>query len=102
MQLRHALGDKVGVAQSLAGMASIARALGQPGRAARWLGTAEAVHEAVGHGLHPAERAELDRDASALRAQLGEAAFLEARERGRAAAVDAAMDEAHAMQSDRR
>lgn len=98
LEARRALGDKAGIAQSLLAMASLAGALGQATQAARLIGAAEALQDAIGLEMHPVERAEHGRDQALLREQLGEAAFLEHRGRGRASALDTAIAEALAIE----
>ena len=72
LELRQALGDQIGIGLSLMAMANIAGMSGLAERAARWLGTAEAIFDAAGHVMHPAERAQIDDTAQELRARLGD------------------------------
>jgi predicted ATPase/class 3 adenylate cyclase len=73
--LRRELGDKHGLAECLEGLAGVAVAQQQLARAARLLGAAAALREQTGAPLSPRERVRYDRDVSAMRAGLDEAAF---------------------------
>ena len=75
LTLCRELGDKHGLAECLEGLAGVAVAQQQLERAARLLGAAAALREATGAPLSPCERVRYDRDVSAVRAGLGEAAF---------------------------
>ncbi len=55
----------------------------QPGRAARLFSAAEALLDAIGAHLEPADRVEFDRNVTAARAQLDEVAFAAAWAEGR-------------------
>jgi predicted ATPase/class 3 adenylate cyclase len=68
-------GDKHGLAEGLEGLAGIAVAQQQLERAARLLSAAAALREVTGAPLSPCEHVRYDRDVSAVRAGLGEAAF---------------------------
>jgi non-specific serine/threonine protein kinase len=87
------VGDKVGIAGSLRGLASIASLSGVYDRAARLYGAAEAVREAI---AAPAPRHHsLSEQAMAnARSALGEAAFMAAWNRGRALSLTDAVAEA--------
>jgi predicted ATPase/class 3 adenylate cyclase len=86
------LGDQRGIALALDGLAALAAAhQGQPERAARLSGAAEALREAVGAPLSPHERAEYHRHVAATRAALGEEAFAAAWEAGRALSLEQAV-----------
>jgi predicted ATPase/DNA-binding CsgD family transcriptional regulator len=77
------IGEVRGVTGALAGMAGVALAAGQPARAGSWLGAAAAGCEALGFaylGWH----GQYLRVLAATRAGLGEAAFAQAAEAGRA------------------
>jgi hypothetical protein len=75
LALRRELGDKHGLAESLEGLAGMAVAQQQLERAARLLGAAAALREAIGAPLSPRERVRYDRDVSTVHAGLDEAAF---------------------------
>jgi hypothetical protein len=78
------LGHRFGIAQNLEGLAAVAVAQGQPERAARLIGAAEALREVIGAPLPPADRAEHDRSVAAGRTARGEEAFAAAWAEGRA------------------
>ena len=84
LALRRELGDKHGLAECLEGLAGVAGAQQQLERAARLLGSAETLREVTGAPLSPRERVWYDRDLSAVRAGLGEAAFAAAWATGKA------------------
>ena len=91
LPLQRALGDIRGVAASLEGLAAVAGAEARPARAARLLGAAGQLREAIGAPLPPDRHAEYERTVTAARALLGEEAFAAAFEEGRALSVDAAV-----------
>ena len=84
---RRALGSRLGIAESLEALALVEAPAG-PERAARLLGAAGALREAIGAPLPPAERAQQERAAAGARAGLGEAAFTAAMVVGRALPLD--------------
>jgi DNA-binding NarL/FixJ family response regulator len=86
------------VALGLAGVAGVAAAGGQPGRAARLLGAADALLTAAGIRRDPLRQYEYDRYAAAARAQLDQQAYTVALAEGRAMTLDAAL--AYALESD--
>ena len=100
LTLRKELGAKRGIAESIEGLAGVAGEQEQPDRAARLFGVAEGIREAIGAPLPPVERADYDRSVSAVRAQLGEAAFASVWAEGRAMALEQAiaygLEETHA------
>jgi predicted ATPase/class 3 adenylate cyclase len=67
----------------LEGLADVAVAQGEFTWAARFLGTAEALREALGTPLPPVDRTAYERSVAAIRAQLGEQAFAAAWAEGR-------------------
>jgi hypothetical protein len=75
-------------------LAAVAVAQAQRERAARLFGTAEELRAAMGALLPPAERAEHDRAAAAIRTALGAAAFAAAWAEGRAMSLDEAVADA--------
>ena len=86
MTLSEQLRDRATVAYCLGGLAVVSNARGDAKRCARLIGTAEGLHEAVGVPLYvyyEPRRSLYERTVAALRFQLGEAHFEEARERGR-------------------
>ncbi len=101
LRLFKDIGDKKGIAECLMGVAGVIDAQGQPRRAARLFGAAEAVRESVGAILWPANRIEYHRTLAALRAQLDEDALAAAWAEGRAMtagaweqAIEAVLEEA--------
>lgn len=80
LRMRKMQGNKPGVAACLEGLARVA---GLPERAARLLGSAAALRESTGASLSPSDRADYDRQLSALKIILGEAAFSGAWNQGR-------------------
>jgi hypothetical protein len=74
----------------LAGLASVAR---NPECAARLFGVVDALLDAAGLPLSPADRADYDRNVAAVRFEMSEETFATARAEGWAMAADAA-DEA--------
>jgi predicted ATPase/class 3 adenylate cyclase len=88
LTLCRELGDKHGLAECLEGLAGVAMAQRHLEYAARLLGAAAVWREAIGAPLSPRERASYDRDMSAVRAGLGEAAFATAWATGQAAPLD--------------
>jgi hypothetical protein len=69
----------------------VAVAQAQSERAARLFGAAEALREAIGTPLPPADRAEHDRSVAAVRTALGEEAFAAAWAEGRALTLEHAV-----------
>jgi hypothetical protein len=67
------LGDTVGSADCLAGLAGVAAAQNQPARALRLWGAAEAMREAIGARLPPMDRAVYEPLLQIARSQLGSA-----------------------------
>ena len=88
LALYRELGNKHGLAECLEGLAGVAVAQRQLERAARLLGAAETLRQATGAPLSPGERARYDRDMSAVRAGLGEAAFAAAWATGKATPLE--------------
>jgi hypothetical protein len=77
--------------KDLEGLAALAVALAQPERAARLFGAAEALREAMGTPLPPAERGAHDRSVAAVRATMGDAAFAVAWAAGRVMSLEEAV-----------
>jgi non-specific serine/threonine protein kinase len=104
--LSQEAGNRWYLAESLEALADAA-GTGDAARAARLLGAAAALREAIGAPVPPADRARHQRDLDALRANLGETAFAAAWASGRAltpgeVAAEAAAVEAAAVEgSDR-
>jgi non-specific serine/threonine protein kinase len=92
----RAVGAKEGLVDWLALVASLAAAVGQPGRAARWFGAVEAQAEVLGFDFPLPERARFVRIADDVRSALGDAAVA-AWAAGRALSLERATAEAAAM-----
>ena len=79
-------GNRQGIAECLAGLAAVAQ---PPDRAAQLFGATEALLEAAGIPLSPADRADWERQCTVLRERLGESAVAAAWAEGRALAAGA-------------
>jgi hypothetical protein len=77
------VGDKQYIAFCLEGLAGLFVAQGEPVRAVRLWGAADALREAMGTLIPPVYRANYERSLAAARAQLGEKAFAAAWAEGR-------------------
>jgi hypothetical protein len=75
------------MAKSLEGLAGVLAAQGQPDRAARLFGAAEALREAITTPLPPTDHVGYERSVAATRAALGKADFAAAWAEGRAMAM---------------
>jgi predicted ATPase/DNA-binding SARP family transcriptional activator len=84
------IGDRRGVAGFLWLMAADAIAQGRSVRAARLLGAAESLHQAVGSAPSPSWRAKYERNVAAVRTALGEEAFAAAWAVGRQMSMEQA------------
>jgi predicted ATPase/class 3 adenylate cyclase len=89
LKLFQELGNKIGVAWCLAGIAGVASATGQPQRAARLWGAAQAINRTVGGRPAPGTRASYDQ--TAARAQLDAESFAAAWTEGQAMTQEAAI-----------
>ncbi len=87
IRLRERTGDTQGLVYCLLGLAGVANRRQQPARAARLFGAAVAVMDAIGVVMVPAVKVLYDREASDVRAKLGDAAFDEELAAGRAMAT---------------
>jgi predicted ATPase/class 3 adenylate cyclase len=90
LALQRELGNKQGIAECLAGLAGLAAATEEHERAARLFGAADALLDAIGAPLSPADRAERDRDLALACGHLGETQFGAAWTAGRALSPDQA------------
>jgi tetratricopeptide (TPR) repeat protein len=86
------LGRRPAIANQLESFAFIARASGQPERAAQLLGAAEAIREAVHVDMSPWERDEYEREVAALREALPADQLSAEWAAGRALDLDAAVN----------
>jgi predicted ATPase/DNA-binding SARP family transcriptional activator len=80
-----------GIAKSLLRLASLATMRGRARRAAGLFGAAEALREALGAPLPPAEQGDYERDLAAVHAALGVEAFTSAWAEGRALTLEQAV-----------
>ena len=88
LELHGELRDRWRMSSVLEDLAAIALALGQARSAARLLGAAEAIRDAIGTVIAPCERPQHLQTAAAARAALGEEAFAAARQQGMLATMD--------------
>ena len=91
LNLLQDIGDRKGMAECLMGLAGLASVQNDPQRAARLFGAAEALREALGATLWPANRLEYERNLASLRAQLDEDALAHAWAEGRQMALTEAI-----------
>ena len=97
LTLARQAGEKEVIADALIGFAALAAAQEQAERAARLFGAVERLYETMNLILLPVIRAEYDRNVSAARAQMNEAAFATAWANGRAMTLDQAIAAALAL-----
>ena len=88
LELHGELRDRWRMSSVLEDLAAIALALGQARSAARLLGAAEGIREAIGTVIAPCERPQHLQTTAAVRTALGEEAFAAARQEGMAATMD--------------
>jgi predicted ATPase/Tfp pilus assembly protein PilF len=91
LALWRELGEDRYIAECLEGLAEVARAEGCPERAARLVGAARALRDAVGYPHAPANQLDDDRNIATIRAALGEEAFAAAWAAGRAMNLEEAV-----------
>jgi non-specific serine/threonine protein kinase len=91
LQMAREVNNKLDIADSLAGLAGVLGATGQPERAVRLLGAWEAALERMGAKPQPADKPEHDRNITRLRTQLTPSAFNEAWGAGRTMSLDQAL-----------
>jgi predicted ATPase/class 3 adenylate cyclase len=94
LEVRREVGDKWGIAHSLEGFAGLAEASGNPARAARLFGAAEALRDSIGAPVRPTDRPDYDQRVAAARAQLTSEAFTAAWVAGRAMTLSQAVEDA--------
>jgi hypothetical protein len=85
------LGNKRGIAESLAGLAGLEAVEGDPHQAAELLSAGEAMMAATGAAWWPADRVEITRARTAIQSSLEENVFAEAWEKGQALTFDQAI-----------
>ena len=99
LELTFEVSDRTNAAYCMQGLAAVAASRGEPGRAARLLGAAEALLETAGVPLYAQVDLELhQRAADAAREQLGEQAWAAAWDEGRAMSFEEAV--AYAREDD--
>ena len=92
LSLRKEMGARRGIAESLEGLAGMAGAAqGHHQRAARLFGAAAALRQTIGAPVPLVERAEVDRNVAATRAQLDEVTFGAAWAEGQAMTMEQAI-----------
>src|SRR5262249_34525659 len=91
LTIHREAGGKPRIVTDLEGLAAVAVAQAQPERAARLFGAAEALREAMGAPLPPADRPEHARAVASARTALGDEAFAAAWVEGRALSMEAAI-----------
>ena len=99
--LSEEVGDRANLAYCLEGLATVAGVRGEEERSARLIGAAEGLHEAVGvpvYVYYEPDRSVYERTVAAVRSQMGEEAFEEARAHGRAMSFEQAV--AYALKDD--
>jgi hypothetical protein len=85
------VGDKEVISYTLEVFAALIAVEGEPERAARLYGAAEALREVIGAPLPPNERPRYEREVAAARAQLDEERFRAAWAEGRAMSMEEAI-----------
>jgi tetratricopeptide (TPR) repeat protein len=88
-----------GIVDCVAGLGGVAGGIKQPERAARLLGAAQALREALHFRLEYADRIEYDRDVATMREQLDEATFAAAWAEGQMMTLEQAVDYALATKA---
>jgi hypothetical protein len=91
LALSRKLANKSLIAFCLTTMAGVFQAVGDAARAARLFGAAEMLLESLDAVLDPGGSLEYDSDLAAVRTELGEPAFEEARAEGRAMTFEQAV-----------
>ncbi len=91
--LLGAVPNKAALAWMLEGLAAATAAVGDAARAARLLGAARTLRTAVGAPVSPAQRAEYEAEVAAVRATLGDDAFLVQWRIGLSMTLERALDE---------
>ncbi len=91
LTLRREVADRRGIAVCLEGLAGVAGGQAKPILAARLLGAAEVIRETIGTPPPPSDRAEYDRQVSAVGAVLGQERLAAAWAEGRAMSLEQAI-----------
>ena len=76
---------------TLEGIASLNITVGKPHQAAQLIGRAATTRQAIGEPHQSLEQADADRDIAAIVVRIGEAAFQEAYDKGRAMSLEEAV-----------
>jgi predicted ATPase/uncharacterized protein HemY len=97
LSIQQGLGHRLGIAIALGSLAALEQAVGEPERAARLWGAAEALREAIGIPMPPNEREAYDQAVTAARTALGADAFAGAWAAGRAMTAESAAAYAQAV-----
>jgi non-specific serine/threonine protein kinase len=84
VRTQDGIGHRLGIAESLEGLAWVAASTGRLERASRLLGAADALWEELGNALLPTQQLHHDACEAAARAGLGEARYRAAWDEGRA------------------
>jgi tetratricopeptide (TPR) repeat protein len=92
LTLMWQMGHKIGIAEAIEGLAGVAAQTGRPSRAAQLFSAAEALRTAIGAPMSPADRAFVEPDLAAARAELSVAGFAMAWEAGQALGLSQAVD----------
>jgi predicted ATPase/DNA-binding SARP family transcriptional activator len=92
LALMWQMGHKIGIAEAIEGLAGVAAQTGQPSRAAQLFSAAEALRTAIGAPMSPADRAFVEPDLVAARAELSAAGFAMAWEAGRSLSSEQAVE----------
>lgn len=99
LRRQQAADNAAGIAEGIAGLAALAAAQGQLERAARLFGAAEALRATNPAPIWPAERFEIERHTTELRARLPAPLYAQAWQAGRALSIEQAI--AYALADDR-
>ena len=95
LEIQREIGEREGLVYTLHGLGGVALDRGEAERAARLLGAAAALGAAIGVVIvEPLDRVQFERDISAVRARLGETAFVAAWDSGRVLPLEAVIAEA--------
>jgi non-specific serine/threonine protein kinase len=87
----HKNGNKIGLASTLEGIASLDVLIGKPECATHLIGWADATREQIGVMRWQVEQDDMDRDIAAIIAKIGNTAFEETYDKGRAMTLDEAV-----------
>lgn len=92
MRLEQELDHREGIAENLEGLASLATAQSQYGRAARLFSAAENLRTTLGIPLPPADASNLEKWKTIVRNELSDAAYTSAKDEGKYLTVDQAIE----------